>query len=91
MNKKELIAQKKIEEPILIKTINDQEIQLSSEEYEQAIEAWAEMRLVQIAEEQRIAQQEIAKTALLAKLGLTHDEAKLLLQQFTPNPSVNEA
>lgn len=49
---------------------------LTAAEYEAQIAEWAANRL---AKETRIAEAEAAKEALLAKLGISADEAKLLL------------
>lgn len=77
--KQELIAQCKAENPKMVATILGEEVELSAEEYEKAASDWADMRLVQIADENAKAQAEADKAALLAKLGITADEAKLLL------------
>ena len=49
---------------------------LTAAEYEAQIAEWAANRL---AKETRLADAEAARQALLAKLGITADEAKLLL------------
>ena len=77
--KSELIAQCKAENPTMTATINDEQVQLTADEYEKAASDWADMRLVQIAEDAIEAQGQADKAALLAKLGITADEAKLLL------------
>ena len=77
--KSELIAQLKAENPTMISTINGVEIELTAEEYEKACNDWAEMRLAQIAFEADKAKAEADKAALLNKLGISADEAKLLL------------
>jgi hypothetical protein len=77
--KSELIAQLKAENPTMVQTINGVEIELTAEQYEKACSDWADMRLVQIAAEADKAKAEDDKTALLAKLGITTNEAKLLL------------
>ena len=77
--KSELIAQLKAENPTMTATINGEEIQLSQAEYETACSNWADMRLAQIAAEADRAKAKADKEALLAKLGITADEAKLLL------------
>ena len=77
--KAELIAQCKAENPTMTATINDEQIKLNAEEYEKACNDWADMRLVQIEYEAAEAQMAADKTALLARLGMTADEAKLLL------------
>jgi len=77
--KEQLIAQCKAENPKMIATILGEEIELSAEEYEKAASDWAEMRMAQIADENTKAQIETDRAALLARLGITTDEAKLLL------------
>jgi hypothetical protein len=77
--KSELIAQLKAENPKMVATINDEQIELTAEEYEKACSNWADMRLAQIAAEADRAKDEADKQALLAKLGITANEAKLLL------------
>jgi hypothetical protein len=77
--KTDLIAQCKIENLTMVSNVNGEEIELNAEEYEKTAKAWAEMRLLQIAAEEAEATKIAEKTALLAKLGITADEAKLLL------------
>ena len=77
--KEELIAQCKAENPKMVATILGEEVELSAEEYDKAANDWAEMRLVQIADENAKAQAEAAKQALLDKLGITAEESQLLL------------
>ncbi len=77
--KAELIAQCKAENPTMTATINDEQIELTQAEYEKAASDWADMRLVHIAQEAEALKAEADKAALLAKLGITADEAKLLL------------
>jgi len=77
--KEQLIAQCKAENPKMIATILGEEIELSAEEYKKAANDWAEMRMAQIADENTKAQIETDRAALLARLGITTDEAKLLL------------
>ena len=80
MTKKEdLIAQCKTENPTMTALINGIETLLSDAEYETACSDWAEMRMAQIEQETAIAKAETDKATLLAKLGITADEAKLLL------------
>jgi len=78
--KQEMIAILKAEFPIL--QLGDDEqgyTQLSSADYEAQIAEWADARLAK--EEKEAAKEKAAadKAALLAKLGITADEAKLLL------------
>ena len=74
--KQELIDSYKSENPILFKGEDDELKQLLPAEYEQELSRWADGV---IAEEESLAKKEADKAALLAKLGITADEAKLLL------------
>ncbi len=78
--KKDLVAQLKAENPKMVANINGEDIELTPEEYEKAASDWADMRLVQIAAEEARVKADADKEALLAKLGITAEEAKLLLQ-----------
>ena len=48
-----LIAQCKKENPKMVATINDEEIELSAYEYDEAATNWAKMRLEQIEAESK--------------------------------------
>ena len=78
--KTELIAELKNNYPTLRSgSEEDGYVELSAEKYEATIEEWADNKLIELNE---IAVQEskvAAKAALLAKLGITEDEAALLL------------
>jgi hypothetical protein len=75
--KTQIVARLKNDYPTL-KTGDDQRgyTEVSAEEYEQTISQWADNEL---AAETAAVKAEADKTALLAKLGITADEAKLLL------------
>jgi hypothetical protein len=78
--KAEAIAALKIEHPTL--RVGDDEqgyTDLSAAEYEATIEAWADNVLADEAKAEATLKAEGDKDALLAKLGITADEAKLLL------------
>jgi len=78
--KTEMITIIKAENPTL--QVGDDEqgyTQLSAADYETQIEAWADGRLAKEAQADAVTQTATDKTALLAKLGITADEAKLLL------------
>lgn len=83
MTKNELIMKFKEEYPTINKTINGEDIAVEEEEYEALIAQWADNVLAQEAEEKAKAAEEVTKVAkkaeLLEKLGITEDEAKLLL------------
>ncbi len=75
--KSEIIAQLKTQYPTL-KVGDDEQgyTDLTSAEYEAQIAEWAENEYKSVTEQ---AKAEADKAALLAKLGITADEAKLLL------------
>jgi phosphoribosylformimino-5-aminoimidazole carboxamide ribonucleotide (ProFAR) isomerase len=74
-----IITELKEEFPNLTKQINDKIVDLDVDEYEETINAWAEAKLaIQIANNEAKAKA-AQKAALLDRLGITEDEAKLLL------------
>jgi hypothetical protein len=79
MTKEQKIADLKKLHPTLTKGVNNEVVTLTAEEYDLTISAWADIILEQEAELERIANAPTEKAALLAKLGITEDEAKLLL------------
>jgi proline dehydrogenase len=79
MTKNELIEQYKKEFPKLTGQVNNEVFDLSAEEYEETINRWAENRLKQLEEIAAENQKVAAKAALLEKLGISSDEAALLL------------
>ena len=78
--KAEAIATLKTKYPTL-KTGSDETgyIELSAADYEATISQWADNQLAQEAKTAEAEQAATDKAALLAKLGITADEAKLLL------------
>jgi hypothetical protein len=77
--REQLIAECKSANPVMKQIVNDIEVELTSEEYEKACEAWADMRLKQLEKEAEIDANLAAKSILLERLGITADEAALLL------------
>ena len=77
--KQDFITELKAEYPTLTKGIDNEVIALSSDEYAATIDDWADDRLVMQSKEANKLQAIADKAALLAKLGITADEAKLLL------------
>lgn len=78
--KTEMIAIIKAENPTL--QIGDDEqgyTQLNAAEYEARVSEWADSRLAELEQAVAIQQAESDKTALLARLGITAEEATLLL------------
>ena len=81
--KDEIIQLLKVEYPTL-QTGNEEQgyTQLSADDYETTISEWADAELKKEAKAAAALQAEADKEALLAKLGITADEAKLLLSQW---------
>ena len=79
MNKSQKIAALKVKYPTLTKGVNDEIIELDAEEYAETIARWADAELAQEAEIAKAEADATAKASLLEKLGITQDEAKLLL------------
>jgi hypothetical protein len=79
MTKLQKIKELKAEYPILTKQINDEIVELDAAEYEATIDAWADAVLAKAAKKAEAVAKVQAKSELLEKLGITEDEAKLLL------------
>jgi hypothetical protein len=78
--KQQYVAQARSENPQpQYQTINEEQIELTNDEYEMSLVAWAEMRLEQDALESELENKIAARQSVLDRLGLTADEAKLLL------------
>lgn len=78
--KTEMIALLKAENPTLrIGNDNDGYTELSAADYDATIDEWADARLAKEAKLSQIAADALAKKALLEKLGITQEEAALLL------------
>jgi len=80
MTKNEMIEIIKAENPTI--RIGDDEagyIDLKGSDYDAQIEQWANARLEILAKKELEIQQAAKKAALLERLGITADEAKLLL------------
>lgn len=78
--KKQMIELLKAEFPTL--RVGDDDsgyIELSADEYEAKIAEWADARLAREAKAAEAEAKAAAKAALLERLGITEDEAKLLL------------
>ena len=74
--KAQKIAELKLKHPTISKGVNDEVLLLDANEYKDTIEKWAEVELAQKAEAEAKA---TAKAALLTQLGITEEQAKLLL------------
>ena len=77
--KAQYLTQIKTENPTITKSINGENIVLDAAEYEATCEAWATMKTEQDAHITAEADKATAKAALLDRLGITADEAALLL------------
>lgn len=77
--KAQKISELKSKHPTISKGVNDEIFDLDADEYKATIEKWAEVELAQEAEIADAKAKAQAKTALLERLGITEDEAKLLL------------
>jgi hypothetical protein len=77
--REQLIAECKSANSVMKQIVNDVEVELTNEEYEKACEAWADMRLEQLEKEAEIDANLEAKSILLERLGITAEEAALLL------------
>jgi acetamidase/formamidase len=78
--KAQLIKELKAEYPTL-KTGDDETgyVEMEATEYEATIQSWAENKLADLAKVLEFENKETAKAELLTKLGITADEAALLL------------
>jgi TRAP-type uncharacterized transport system substrate-binding protein len=79
MTKEQIITNLKTEFPTLKKTFDNVESDMTLEEYEAQIETWADLEVTRLAAEESAETNAAAKQALLDRLGLTAEEAKLLL------------
>ena len=79
MTKQQLKEQFKLDYPTLTKQSNDEVITLDQEEYEATIDAWADAQFAKLAKQAEAEAKAAEKAALLERLGITAEEAKLLL------------
>lgn len=77
--KAQKIAELKLKHPTISKGVNHEVFELDADEYEATIKKWAEVELAQEAELAEAEAKAVARVALLERLGITEDEAKLLL------------
>jgi len=78
-SKEQFITEYKEQNPKLYKGINDEVFELTVEEYENACDEWAEIQFQIQQQAQEVLDKAAQKQTLLARLGITADEAKLLL------------
>ena len=67
------------EYPKLTQNINGVDVELTESEYEATIAAWEAEQAVRVLAAEAKAKAEADKAALLARLGLTEDELKIIL------------
>lgn len=79
MTKTQKIAELKSQYPVLTKGVNEEIVELDAKEYEETIARWADVELAKEAEEAELIAKATAKADLLQRLGITADEAALLL------------
>jgi hypothetical protein len=80
ITKQEMINQLKLEFPTLrVGNDDDGYVNLNVEEYEATIAQWADAKLERLAREAEAQARAEAKAALLIQLGITEEQAKLLL------------
>lgn len=80
MTKNEIITQLKKDYPTIREGSDEQGyVELSAEEYDARISQWADNVLAKEAAVQAAAEVVTQRQALLAKLGITEEEARLLL------------
>ena len=77
--KQDIVIELKKQNPTIVSNINGEEIKVIGDEYETAIQNAAQMKLEQLLKEEEDNAKEIARAELLSKLGITAEEAKLLL------------
>jgi|LakMenEpi03Aug12_release.lakeMendotaPanAssembly.Ray.scaffolds.fasta_scaffold685060_2 hypothetical protein len=78
--KQEIIEILKEEYPSLrVGSDNDGYVELSADEYEATIDDWADKRLAKLSKAAEAEAKATQKAALLERLGISEDEAKLLL------------
>jgi hypothetical protein len=78
--KQKIIKELEAEFPTL-RLGNDEDgyINLSNEEYQTTISEWADARLAKIAKEDEAKAKAAQRQALLSRLGITEEEARILL------------
>jgi len=79
MTKAEIIAELKLQYPTINKGVDNETIELDKKEYAETLSLWADNILAKHALKAEAETKAQAKTALLDRLGITEDEAKLLL------------
>jgi hypothetical protein len=79
MNKKQIIAELELKYPTLKKSVDGETIDLDTKEYEATILSWADAELKKLNDIAEAEAKATQRQAILDRLGLSADEAKLLL------------
>ena len=74
--KLEIIKRLKAENPKVYHNTNNVQTEVVGAEYDALITTWADFEIAKVADKKKTSD---ARSALLSKLGITEDEAKLLL------------
>jgi len=78
--KQKMISELKLEFPTLrLGNDDDGYINLSDDEYEATISEWADARLAKLAKVAEAEAKEVAKAAILERIGLSADELQTIL------------
>ena len=77
--KAQLITECKNANATMVQTINGIEVELTGADYDKACSDWADMKLAQLTVEAEAEAKAQTKAEILERLGITADEAKLLL------------
>jgi len=79
MTKEQKIATLKSQYPTITKQINDEIVEITGKDYQTLLSDWADVQLNREAKEAEAETKATAKSDVLDRLGITEDEAKLLL------------
>jgi hypothetical protein len=78
MTKEQLVAQLKLEYPVLTYGINEEVFEMTADQYEQTISDWADARISKAQAKADVEQAKIEAESKLAALGLTTNDFKAL-------------
>ncbi len=78
-SKEQFILDYKEQNPKLYKGVDSEVFELTEEEYENACSEWADVQFEIQQKEQEVLEKAAQKQSLLERLGITEEEARLLL------------
>lgn len=78
MTKEQLVAQLKSDYPVLTYGINDEVFEMTSEQYEETISNWADVRIAKAQAKSDAEAAKVQAESKLAALGLTSNDLKAL-------------